>query len=62
MHIENIRPGDILTYWFDTGAMGAQICRATVVKVGKKKIRVKGEYGGEAWKYPEFFAGKSSTH
>jgi hypothetical protein len=60
MRLEDVKPGDVLTYWFDTGAMGATICYARVVSVGAKMIVVEGANGGRARKYPWFFHDKLS--
>lgn len=51
--------GAKLYYLFDVGAgMGCQPVYVTVQKVGRKMIRVRDEFGGEAWKYPWFFSGR----
>jgi hypothetical protein len=53
---DDIRPGDVLTYWHDTGAFGAQLAYCRVVKLGKVKIRVSAETSHhESWQYPHLF-------
>ncbi len=54
---EPIKPGDVLAYWHDTGAMGAQLCYVRVLKLGAKKIRVRYETShDEAWLHAHHFA------
>lgn len=48
---DQVKEGDILNYWFDTGAMGAQLCFAKVLKVGPKKIKTIHENGYIGWRY-----------
>jgi hypothetical protein len=55
LQLADLAPGDVLSYWHDTGAFGAQLCYARDVKVGAKKVRVRGERGEESWKYPQLF-------
>jgi len=53
--LTEMRPGDVLQYWHDTGCFGGALCYARIVKVGKKMVRVRGEMGEESWKRPQFF-------
>lgn len=55
-----VRPGDVLSYLYDTGAMGYDSCFVTVLKVGLKKVYVRFESGQERWKYLYFFDKKMS--
>lgn len=53
--LNTTKPGDVLSYWHDSGAMGASLSFAIVLKVSAKRVRVRDEMGSEGWKYPEFF-------
>lgn len=55
LDLKNLSPGDVLAYWYDTGSFGASTCYARVLKVGKKMIRVRSEFGDEVWRYPWYF-------
>lgn len=45
--VQDVKPGDVLTYWHDTVAMGAALCYARVVSIGGKRevITVQDERG-----------------
>lgn len=45
--IQDVKPGDVLTFWHDTVAMGAALCYARVVNIGGKRevITVQDERG-----------------
>lgn len=60
MTLDQIAEGDVLSYWFDTGAMGASVTFARVVRLGKVRILVRDESGREGWKDPSFFHRKLS--
>lgn len=52
-----IRQSDVLAYWHDTGAMGAQLCYVRVIKLARKRIKVRYETSlDEAWVEPHHFA------
>lgn len=54
--INKMSVGTKLAYWHDQGAgFPATLCYAEVLKVGKKKVQVRDEFGTVAWKYPHFF-------
>lgn len=55
VQLKSVKAGDVLSHWFDTGAMGPSEVYSRVLRVGKKKIRVRTETGDEGWKYAEFF-------
>jgi len=56
----DLKPGDVLSYWHDAGCMGMTLGFATVVRVGPKMIRVRGQHGEERWKRPDWFHRKVS--
>lgn len=56
MLIEQIKQGQVLQSWHDTGAMGAQPVYYRVLKIAKAKVKVRCEYGQEGWMYPAAFA------
>jgi hypothetical protein len=48
--------GMVLSMWHNTGAMGAQLCYARVIKLGKSKIQVQVETTHRvSWQYPHHF-------
>lgn len=55
MKIEQLQVGDKLNFWHDTGCMGADLIFCEIIKLGKKKIKVRDEFGNEGWRYPHFF-------
>lgn len=57
---QDIREGDVLKYWHDTGAFGATLAYARVLKVCPVKLKVKGERGEIGYKSPHWFVGKVS--
>lgn len=50
-----IKVGDTLAHWHDTGAKGYQLYFSKVLKVFRKYILVQGERGEISRKTPEFF-------
>ena len=58
--LKDIKVGDVLRYWYDSGALGMEINFARVVKVGAKKVKVRSQNGYESWKYLNWFNGKVS--
>lgn len=57
---DNIKAGDVLKYWHDSGAMGADLGFARVLKVCPVMLKVRGERGEIGYKRPAWFAGKVS--
>lgn len=58
MKIEEIAPGDILTYWYDAGGgrcMGPTICYAKVVRVNRVTVSVMTEHHGVKRVAPHHF-------
>ena len=52
----SLKPGDVLDFWYDTGAFGYSIHYARVVKVGAKQVRVRYEGSDrEVWRSPHRF-------
>ena len=60
LNIDDISPDDVLTYMYDTGAFGYQICYVRVLKV-KKLVKVRFETGREVWKRLSYFDRKLSS-
>jgi hypothetical protein len=54
-NLDGLQPGDVLSYWHDTGAFGAHLAYARILRLGKVRLRVVGEHGEESWKDPHFF-------
>lgn len=56
--LDTVQKNAVLKWWYyDTEAMGAQLCFGRVVKIGAKKIKIRDEWGRESWKYPWWFDG-----
>lgn len=53
--LKHISEGNVLSYLYDTGAMGYTTAFVRVIKIGKRKIKVRFENGNERWKYPDYF-------
>lgn len=45
MKIHTFKVGDIVAYWFDTGAFGASLLLGVVIAAGPKMYRVRWESG-----------------
>lgn len=60
MKLDNLQPGDKLCFWHDAGCRSAELDYCEVIKVGKKKIKVRDDFGNESWRYPHFFHRKVS--
>jgi hypothetical protein len=68
VRLDEIKPGDVLSYWHETfsgggtGLSEANIAFVRVLKVGRKKILAvgEGENAAQRWMYPEFFNRKMS--
>jgi hypothetical protein len=61
--LTQIKPGDVLSYMYDTGAFGYQSCFVKVLKVGKKKVQVRFCDVTDqpvSWKYLSYFSAKIS--
>lgn len=43
--IHTFKKGDVIVMWFDTGAMGADLCLGIVIAAGPKTYRVRWESG-----------------
>lgn len=54
--LDQLKPGDVVFYWHDTGCFGHQPYYAMVEAVTAKRVRVVGERGERGIKSPEFFA------
>lgn len=55
IRLEDLKPGDVLGDWYDTGAFGAKLIFFEVIRTGAKMVRVRDERGREAWRRPEQF-------
>lgn len=54
--LDQIKPGNVVFYWHNTGCFGHQPYYAMVEAVTAKRVRVIGERGERGIKSPEFFA------
>ena len=57
LRLDQINQNSVLSFWFDTGAMGCNLCYARVLKLGKVGVKVRFENGCEAWRRPHHFDG-----
>lgn len=55
---EPVAVGDVLWYWFDTGAMGASMVFVKVIRVNRVTFTVENEWGDRWRSEPHKFDGK----
>ncbi len=55
MNINDLQVGTKLSYYHDNGTREPSLCLAEVIQIGTANVKVRDEFGNEAWKNPSFF-------
>lgn len=55
MKLEQLQVGTKLNYYHDNGTPSPSLCLAEVIQISNVQVKVRDEFGNEAWKHPSFF-------